>query len=58
MKKLRGNWGVNLFYGATNKVGKKTYRGRVPLTLCRITPEGREAFAAYRRQLKEFIEGS
>jgi len=35
---------------------EKTYRGRVPQTLCRITPKGREAFEIYRKQLKQFIE--
>ncbi len=35
---------------------EKTYRGKVPLTLCKITIQGREAFNAYRRQLKQFIE--
>ncbi len=29
----------------------KTYRGKVPLTLLRLTPAGREAFDAYRKQL-------
>ena len=36
---------------------EKTYRGKVPLTVCRITPKGRDAFATYRQQLKQFIEG-
>lgn len=31
---------------------EKTYRGKLPLTLCRLTPRGRESFEAYRRQLK------
>jgi len=35
---------------------EKTYRGKVPLTLCRITNKGREAFEIYRKQLKQFIE--
>jgi DNA-binding MarR family transcriptional regulator len=35
---------------------KKTYRGKVPLTLCSITNEGRETFVSYRAQLKQFIE--
>lgn len=35
---------------------EKTYRGKLPLTLCRITNKGREAFEIYRRQLKQFIE--
>lgn len=37
---------------------EKTYRGRIPLTLCRLTEEGRKAFDAYRRQLKQFIENT
>lgn len=35
---------------------EKTYRGKVPLTLCRITTLGRQAFNIYRQQLQQFIE--
>lgn len=35
---------------------EKTYRGKIPLTLCRLTDEGRRAFVAYRKQLKQFLE--
>lgn len=35
---------------------EKTYRGKIPLTLCRITPKGSEAFTVYRRQWKSVIE--
>jgi len=37
---------------------EKTYRGKVPLTLCRLTDEGRTAFDAYRKQLKTFVENT
>ena len=37
---------------------EKTYRGKIPMTLCRITSEGRQAFDAYRQQLKQFIENT
>jgi DNA-binding MarR family transcriptional regulator len=37
---------------------EKTYRGKIPLTLCRMTAEGRKAFAIYRKQLKKFIENT
>jgi DNA-binding MarR family transcriptional regulator len=37
---------------------EKTYRGKVPLTLCRMTGAGRTAFEAYRKQLKRFIENT
>ncbi|MDD5371397.1 MAG: transcriptional regulator [Anaerolineaceae bacterium] len=37
---------------------EKTYRGKIPMTLCRMTPEGRQAFDAYRKQLKQFIENT
>lgn len=37
---------------------EKTYRGKVPLTLCRMTPEGRQAFDTYRQQLKNFVEST
>ena len=35
---------------------KKTYRGKVPLTLCTITESGRKAFENYRKQLQKFIQ--
>ena len=37
---------------------EKTYRGKVPLTLCRMTEEGRKAFDDYRKQLKQFVENT
>jgi DNA-binding transcriptional ArsR family regulator len=35
---------------------EKTYRGKVPLTLCRMTETGRKAFKDYREQLKSFVD--
>jgi DNA-binding MarR family transcriptional regulator len=35
---------------------EKTYQGKTPLTLCRITNQGRAAFESYRKQLIQFIE--
>jgi DNA-binding transcriptional ArsR family regulator len=37
---------------------EKTYRGKVPLTLCRIREKGQEAFEKYLNQLKDFVDGS
>jgi DNA-binding MarR family transcriptional regulator len=37
---------------------EKTYRGKIPLTLCHVTLAGRKAFEAYRQQLKHFIENT
>jgi DNA-binding transcriptional ArsR family regulator len=37
---------------------EKTYRGKVPLTLCRLTDEGRKAFDVYRKQLMKFVENT
>ncbi|HSJ25649.1 MAG TPA: transcriptional regulator [Longimicrobiales bacterium] len=34
---------------------EKTYRGKVPLTLCRLTAEGRAAFRGYREAMKQFL---
>src|SRR4030043_1115319 len=36
---------------------EKTYRGKLPLTLCSISEEGRLAFENYRKQLRPFLEG-
>jgi len=35
---------------------EKTYRGKSPLTLCRLTKAGRNAFNDYRIQLKRFVD--
>ncbi len=37
---------------------EKTYRGKIPMTLCRLTQSGREAFELYRKQLKQFVENT
>ncbi len=54
----KGNLSVHL--SKLEEVGyvsiDKTYRGKVPLTLCRMTEKGRQAFDAYRIQLKKFID--
>ena len=33
---------------------EKTYRGKLPLTLCSLTEEGSTAFDNYRKQLRQF----
>ncbi len=56
----RGNLSVHL--SKLEEAGyiniEKTYRGKIPLTLCRITPAGRNAFDTYRNQLKMFVENT
>ncbi|HEX7621131.1 MAG TPA: transcriptional regulator [Anaerolineales bacterium] len=37
---------------------EKTYRDKIPLTLCRMTEAGRKAFDNYRNQLKLFVENT
>ncbi len=34
---------------------EKTYRGKLPLTLCSLTEDGRLAFENYCKQLKQFV---
>lgn len=34
----------------------KTYRGKIPLTLCSLTDTGREAFKSYSHQLRELVD--
>jgi DNA-binding MarR family transcriptional regulator len=34
---------------------EKTYRGKLPLTLCSMTENGSLAFENYRKQLKQFL---
>ncbi|MCJ7487321.1 MAG: transcriptional regulator [Candidatus Aminicenantes bacterium] len=35
---------------------EKTYRGRIPLTLVRLTDAGTAAYRAYRSRFKKFLE--
>ncbi len=35
---------------------EKTFRGKIPLTLCSLTENGRKAFEDYRQKLKQFVE--
>ena len=35
---------------------EKTYREKIPLTLCSLTGKGRKAFEEYRSQWKRFVE--
>ena len=35
---------------------EKTYKGKIPLTLCHLTDKGRKAFEDYREQIKSFID--
>lgn len=35
---------------------EKTYRGKVPLTLCSLTPTGLDAFEKYRKQINQFLK--
>jgi DNA-binding MarR family transcriptional regulator len=39
-------------------VVEKTYRGKIPLTICKLTDEGRQAFKDYRLQMKKFVDKS
>ena len=35
---------------------EKTFRGKIPLTLCALTESGRKAFEGYRQKLKQLID--
>ncbi len=35
---------------------EKTYRGKVPQTLCSLTSSGQEAFENYRKQISQFLK--
>ena len=35
---------------------EKTYRGKVPLTMCSLTSSGLEAFEKYRKQINQFLK--
>lgn len=35
---------------------EKTFKGKVPLTICHLSDKGRGAFEAYREHLKQIVE--
>ena len=35
---------------------EKTFRGKLPLTLCRLTPQGQRALEAYRRTMRAILD--
>ena len=35
---------------------EKTFKGKLPLTVCKLTPAGQKALLQYRQQLQEFIQ--
>ena len=37
---------------------EKTFKGKRPCTICRITPDGRQAFEDYVKALKKYIKAS
>ena len=37
---------------------EKTFRGKVPLTIVRLSPEGRTAFEDYRKSMKDILTPS
>ena len=37
---------------------EKTFRGKIPLTLVRLNPEGRAAFQGYRKSMKDILTPS
>lgn len=37
---------------------EKTFKGKVPLTICHLSEKGRGAFEAYRQQLKNIVEST
>jgi DNA-binding transcriptional ArsR family regulator len=37
---------------------EKTFKGKLPLTICQLTESGSKGLAAYRRQMGDFIRNS
>ena len=34
---------------------EKTFKGKLPLTVCKLTPPGKKALSEYRQQLQDFM---
>lgn len=37
---------------------EKTYKGKIPLTICYLTDKGRQAFEDYRKQMKFMVDST
>ena len=37
---------------------EKTFKGKLPLTICRLTKDGRKALGLYRQQMQDWMEAS
>ena len=37
---------------------EKTYRGKIPLTICNLSDKGRQAFEDYRKQMKFMVDST
>jgi DNA-binding MarR family transcriptional regulator len=37
---------------------EKTYKGKIPLTICNLTDKGRKAFEDYRKQMKFMVDST
>ncbi len=37
---------------------EKTYKGKIPLTVCTLTEKGRQAFEDYRKQMKFMVDST
>jgi DNA-binding MarR family transcriptional regulator len=37
---------------------EKTYKGKLPLTICKLTASGQKAFTTYRRRLQQFMDAT
>ncbi len=37
---------------------EKTYKGKIPLTICNLTDKGRKAFENYRKQMKFMVDST
>jgi DNA-binding MarR family transcriptional regulator len=35
---------------------EKTFKGKLPLTICKLTPAGKKALSQYRQQLQDFMD--
>ena len=39
-----------------NETEEKMFKGKLPLTVCKLTPAGKKALSQYRQQLQDFIQ--
>jgi hypothetical protein len=50
------NYSVIICLKLVTSTWRKTFKGKRPCTICRITPKGQQAFESYVKALKSYLK--